>query len=61
MLGRLISVDDYVHKVETLRRDFTALETKLPQLDEVIHRLQIISADTQKEVRALQTNAFHSL
>lgn len=54
-------MDDYVKKVETLRRDFTELEAKLPQLDQVIDHLQTISADTRKEVGASQTNAFHSL
>jgi len=61
ILSRLIYVDDYVQKVETLRRDFAALETKLPQLDEVIDRLQTISADTRKEVSAMQTNAPYTL
>jgi len=46
-------VDDYVQKVETLRRDFAALEAKLPQLDEVIDRLQTISTDTRKEISGL--------
>jgi hypothetical protein len=54
ILGRLVDVDGYVRKVETLRRDFAALEAKLPQLDEVIDRLQAISVDTQKEVGVLQ-------
>jgi len=53
ILGRLIYVDDYVQKVETLRRDFAALEAKLPQLDEVIDRLQTISTDTRKEISGL--------
>lgn len=61
ILGRLIYVDDYIQKVETLRRDFAALEAKLPQLDEVIDRLQTISADTRKEVSAMQTNVLHTL
>lgn len=61
ILRRLIHVDDYVQKVETLRHDFAALEAKLPQLDEVIDRLQTISADTQKEVGALPASASHSL
>ena len=61
ILGRLIYVDDYVQKVETLRHDFAVLEARLPQLDEVIDRLQTISADTRKEVSALQTSASHTL
>jgi prefoldin subunit 5 len=61
ILGRLIYVDDYVQKVETLRRDFAALEAKLPQLDEVIDRLQTISTDTRKEVGALQITTSPSL
>lgn len=61
ILGRLVYVDDYVQKVETLRRDFAALEAKLPQLDEVIDRLQNISADTRTEVSTMQTNASQTL